>query len=868
VSYNAVIQVIGSQGPQGPAGPKSPLVDGGNQAYATSSVAFDSQGQYASAFGTDIFHYVSGTQGLGPNASGRQVFALGGDMYSSGSGIFAQGLTGSITQLSNGNPFLVGMGNITVLTNSLGQIVVSGSGGTPTVTNVTGSGGTSVSNIGSIFTVSSSVGVLSVIPQGGLAASIAGSTLTVSGSAGVLSVVPHGGTSASITGTALTVSSSIVSVSGQGGTSVTNGGGTTFTVSSSAGVLSVVPQGGIAASITGTALTVSGSAGVLSVVSQGGTSASITGTALTVSSSVGVLSVIPQGGLVASIAGSALTVSGTVGVLGVVSQGGTHASIAGSMLTVSSSVGANAYSSYVVTNPDGENPNERSLVGRGSVQTIDNGSGNAFVLLVTGTLQDTGAGQLFTTSSIRSTTGLTGSLTQVSAGNPFLLPGTNVTLSANPAGQWTISAATGSGGGGGGGSGVDPYASYVVFSTTGSLANERTLAAGAGISLTDGGPGGLLTIGNTGGGSSGSWTTYVNLTGYYQYVPYDGPTDVIPSTVIVSGSDNSFSGVQYYMPTGTPFITVMSSTLPSSDVAVFMTGSYPGDGTTFNTLNPTLVYSDGTNMFSSFECPNGEYDLSVIKTVGGVYPHGGPMARYVSSLGGMNRYAYTTMPYIPMYGCMLNPQDNAASYISYPNTGAGNTDVFPYYPTDTLVWQHSPLSTSPYFLVGWMGQTQTGGSQTIVPEVFYPDPYSPGNAWISQQQSELIIRIGEAIVGPNALLTDSVTLPDTGNGTTTTLTVDMTAKISYSDGTASDVLGDSCYGKFSATFTSIGGAVTQLGTTTTLVPIANAASTSMADLVFTLSAAGTVVYLQTTSGTLIGTSSVIALQFKVTAEVN
>lgn len=76
----------------------------------------------------------------------------------------------------------------------------------------------------------------------------------------------------------------------------------------------------------------------------------------------------------------------------------------------------------------------------------------------------------------------------------------------NPQGQTLTSLI----GGGGGSSGGDPNASYVVLSATGSLTNERVLAAGAGISITDNGPGNTVVISNTGdGGGADVSASYV-----------------------------------------------------------------------------------------------------------------------------------------------------------------------------------------------------------------------------------------------------------------------------------------------------------------------------------------------------------------------
>lgn len=55
-------------------------------------------------------------------------------------------------------------------------------------------------------------------------------------------------------------------------------------------------------------------------------------------------------------------------------------------------------------------------------------------------------------------------------------------------------------------------ASYVVLSADNALGNERVLTAGANITLTDGGPGGTITIAASGGGGGGGG--YPSALGY------------------------------------------------------------------------------------------------------------------------------------------------------------------------------------------------------------------------------------------------------------------------------------------------------------------------------------------------------------------
>ncbi len=55
----------------------------------------------------------------------------------------------------------------------------------------------------------------------------------------------------------------------------------------------------------------------------------------------------------------------------------------------------------------------------------------------------------------------------------------------------------GGSGGGGGGGGAPTDAQYLTLAANGGLSDERVLTAGTGISLTDGGAGGALTVANT-----------------------------------------------------------------------------------------------------------------------------------------------------------------------------------------------------------------------------------------------------------------------------------------------------------------------------------------------------------------------------------
>jgi len=84
---------------------------------------------------------------------------------------------------------------------------------------------------------------------------------------------------------------------------------------------------------------------------------------------------------------------------------------------------------------------------------------------------------------------LSGSLTNLTDGSSYLIAGSNVTITTGSSGAVTISS-TGAGGSGDG----DSSAQYLVLSATGSLSSERVFTAGTGISTTDAGAGGSLTV--------------------------------------------------------------------------------------------------------------------------------------------------------------------------------------------------------------------------------------------------------------------------------------------------------------------------------------------------------------------------------------
>lgn len=117
--------------------------DGGDKLATTSSVAIAGNlgtGYFADAVGTDVYFFVSGSSGSKDGGT-PGVAVFGGDVVISGvlhggsplkvgsPAKFFQGLSGSITTLTDGSPLFIGVGGVSISTNSLGQIEITSSAG-------------------------------------------------------------------------------------------------------------------------------------------------------------------------------------------------------------------------------------------------------------------------------------------------------------------------------------------------------------------------------------------------------------------------------------------------------------------------------------------------------------------------------------------------------------------------------------------------------------------------------------------------------------------------------------------------------------------------------------------------------------------
>ena len=158
--------------------------------------------------------------------------------------------------------------------------------------------------------------------------------------------------------------------------------------------------------------------------------------------------------------------------------------------------GAPTDAEYVVMALNGTLSNERNLTAGSRISITDGGAGgNVTIAADASPVTSLVAGTNVTLSPV---SGL-GDVTINAATSPVtsLVAGTNISLSpASGLGDVTISAATPTG--------LAPNdASYLTLGLDGDLTAERVLTAGTGISFTDTGANGTLTIEATGGGGSG-----------------------------------------------------------------------------------------------------------------------------------------------------------------------------------------------------------------------------------------------------------------------------------------------------------------------------------------------------------------------------
>jgi hypothetical protein len=141
--------------------------------------------------------------------------------------------------------------------------------------------------------------------------------------------------------------------------------------------------------------------------------------------------------------------------------------------------------SYLTINSEPPLPNERNFTVGTGLSSSDGGANGSFTVTIRDSILATLSGSRFT-GRLWASGGLTGSLQEVSPGIPYIVAGPNITLVTNSNGSIAITGSSGNAG--------EVSASYLVLSTTSSLANERVLSVGTGLSSSDGGANGNFHV--------------------------------------------------------------------------------------------------------------------------------------------------------------------------------------------------------------------------------------------------------------------------------------------------------------------------------------------------------------------------------------
>jgi hypothetical protein len=256
--------------------------------------------------------------------------------------------------------------------------------------------------------------------------------------------------------------------------------------------------------------------------------------------------------------------------------------------------GAPTNAEYVVMSLNGTLTDERVLAAGTGISLTDGGAGSNATIANTGVTSNvpgtgisvssaTGASTITNTGVTSNVAGTgisvssaTGASTITNTGVTSLVAGTNITLSpGSGVGDVTVTAATPTG--------LAPNdASYLTLGLDGDLTNERVLTAGTGISFTDTGPNGTLTVEATGGGGGGGGSGFIQpptasgaiSASYNKYpifasAPYGtGDTGSFSSTAFnqypcmrpfVLGEGGTWGGVAIYVDTASASNSVLIS---------------------------------------------------------------------------------------------------------------------------------------------------------------------------------------------------------------------------------------------------------------------------------------------------------------------
>jgi hypothetical protein len=622
---------------------------------------------------------------------------------------FGGGLSGSLQQTTAGIPYLIGGTNIEVTTGSNGQITI-------TNTMPGGSGGDPYPSYLVLTTTASLANDRAFVAGTGLSS-------TDGGAGGNYTLAINNAVVATLTGS--TFSGPVRAAGGLSGSlqQLTSGipylvGGGIITVQTSANGQVVVSSSSPAAENNASYLVLSGTASLSSErVFTVGTGLLGTDAGANSTYTLGV-----NNAVVATLSGANFTGpvkfnSGLSGSLQQLASGipylvaGSNVSIATgsngqvtiSSVTGSGGSGADPGASYLVIATTSSLSNERTITMGTGLQATDAGANSNYTISIRNNIVATVSGTAFT-GPVKADGGLSGSLQQISAGLPYLIGGTNVSVTTSSNGQVVVSAAALAG--------ADPYPSYLLLSATSSLYNERALTLGTGLTGSDAGPGGNYTI-------VADNSVLATLSGS----TFSGPVFAAGG---LTGSLQQISAGVPYLVAG-PNITINTS----SNGQISITGSAAGSGgadpdatylvlTSTSSLSSERVLTMGTGLTSSDGGANGSFTVSVLNSVVATLTGAnftGPVS-FTSGLTGSLQLLSSGLPYIVGSGSItVTTSSNGQIVVGYLDVDSGSAGTSGEISASYLVLSAtSSLANERVFAVG-TGLTSSdggaGGSFTV-----------------------------------------------------------------------------------------------------------------------------------------------------------
>jgi len=152
-------------------------------------------------------------------------------------------------------------------------------------------------------------------------------------------------------------------------------------------------------------------------------------------------------------------------------------------ITVSAPNLASSTAAFVTIGNDSTLTNERALAAGTGLNLVDGGSNSSVTLGINDSVVATISGSTFA-GAVKFNQGLSGSLTKLSDGTSYLIAGSNMTVVTGANGAVTLSAPN-----------LAPSTSaFVTIGNDSNLSNERSLASGTGLILTDGGANNSVTL--------------------------------------------------------------------------------------------------------------------------------------------------------------------------------------------------------------------------------------------------------------------------------------------------------------------------------------------------------------------------------------